>query len=990
MLHEEQNRPLLPSSTYASNRMEKIGSIAPYAILCVALSISVLAWKYTESEIVKDAATKFQFRTMEMKSAIRERMQTYELAIRGAAALYYTIGDISREQWKTYAAHLDLAVSYPGLQGLGVAVVIPKGQLEAHQRNIRAQGFPEYAVKPAGDRPVYTSIIYLEPFDIRNKRAFGYDMFSEPVRRAAMERSRDTGKTTISGKVRLVQETDQDIQAGFLMYVPLYDRTKDADTVAARRESLVGYAYSPFRMKNFMKGIFGPRAPDMDIEIYDGDIIDESHLMFDSDDSLEVPVGRENSLFKITDKFEAYGETWTIAFRSLQSFEDRIEKSTSYIVLFAGIAISILIYLIILSINSTRKKASILADEMALAFGESEGRLRLLLESTGEGIYGVDMTGECTFCNPACLKMLGYTEQEALLGKNMHQLMHHSHADGSAYPAEECTVYKAFRQGVGMHFDNEVFWRADGTSFPVECWAYPLIQDGSVIGAVIGFVDNTEKNRNREHLLNLNERFELAVTSAHIGIWDWDIVQDSVVWDSRMEALYGLRESDFPGTSKAWLQLVHPEDRETVERDSRMALAGEKDLDSAFRVVWPDGRVRHIKAHARVLRDAAARPLRMTGVNIDITDRVRSEHSLRESEEKFRAMSDASNDALIMIDAEDTIRFWNTAAETMFGYDRDEALGRKLHVMVTRKEDQDKAYPGLALFAQTGSGPVIGNVMEFMAIRRNGTLFPVERSVASFSMGGKWYAVGTIRDVTERHEMERLKKEFISTVSHELRTPLTSIRGSLGLVLGTMAGQVPEQARQLLTIAAGNTTRLIAMINDLLDIEKIESGRMEFHKEPFDLVEVVVASLEENRNYAVDNGVVFQLQGNPPPCPIMADRSRLAQVLANLLSNAAKFSPRDGNVEVSVQRSDCLVRVSVRDHGPGVPEQFRSRIFQKFAQGDSSDSRKRGGTGLGLAIAKQIVQHFGGTIGYQPGEGGGTIFFFELPLNITECVVNEA
>lgn len=980
----------LPSATDVSRRTEKIGAVAPYVLVCAALALTLLVWKVTANEIMAEAEKNFQFQILEMKSSIRERMQTYELAIRGAAALSYTIGDMTRKQWKTYVDNLDLAVSYPGLQGLGLAVVVPENRLAEHQRKIRAEGFPDFTVKPAGPRPVYTSVIYIEPFDLRNKRAFGYDMFSEPVRRTAMERSRDTGKTTISGKVRLVQEMDEDIQAGFLMYVPVYDRTKGAATVAARRESLLGYVYSPFRMQDFMHGIFGHRPADMHIEIYDGDGINKEHLMFASDASPGASERAHKSLFNVIDKFEAYGATWTLSFRSLSSFEKKIRQTTPYLVLFSGIIISLLLFFVMFSINSTRKKATRLAAAMASAFRESEEKLRLLLESTGEGIYGIDLVGQCTFCNPACLKILGFARQEALLGKNMHHLIHHSHADGAPYPVAECTIYKTFRQGVGMHFDDEVFWRADGTSFPVECWANPIIKNGRVIGAVIGFVDITEKKRNRERLLNLNERFELAVTSAHIGIWDWEIGRDLVVWDARMEALYGLAASKAPRTSQAWLRLVHPEDRERLKQEHQMALAGEKDLDTAFRVVRPDGRLCHLKAYARVLRSDTGRPLRMTGVNLDITERMLAERSLRESEEKFRAMSDASNDALIMIDAGDIVHFWNKAAETMFGYTRDEVLGRKLHFMITRLEDQDKAYPGLELFTRTGAGPVIGNVREFMAIRRDGTLFPVERSVASFSMAGRWYAVGTVRDVTERHEMERLKKEFISTVSHELRTPLTSIRGSLGLVLGAMAAQLPEQVRQLLRIAADNTTRLIAMINDLLDIEKIESGRMEFHLEAVDLVKIVGTALEENRHYAVDSGVTFRLQGNPPTCPVLADPSRLTQVMANLLSNAAKFSPRDGTVEVAVEQRDSRARVSVRDHGPGVPEKFRSRIFQKFAQGDSSDTRKRGGTGLGLAIARQIVHTLGGTIGYQPAEGGGTIFFFELPLKATECDANDA
>ena len=181
------------------------------------------------------------------------------------------------------------------------------------------------------------------------------------------------------------------------------------------------------------------------------------------------------------------------------------------------------------------------------------------------------------------------------------------------------------------------------------------------------------------------------------------------------------------------------------------------------------------------------------------------------------------------------------------------------------------------------------------------------------------------------------------------------------------------------------------MINDLLDIEKMESGKMQFKEEAFDLRDVVAASLDENRHYAVNTGVTLHLEPYAQECPVVADRERIGQVMANLLSNAAKFSPQEGVVDVSLACDECRVRVSVRDHGPGVPEEFHSRIFQKFAQSDSSDSRKRGGSGLGLAIARQIVEHCGGSIGYHAAEGGGSVFYFTLPLSgaAAHCAAKE-
>lgn len=242
--------------------------------------------------------------------------------------------------------------------------------------------------------------------------------------------------------------------------------------------------------------------------------------------------------------------------------------------------------------------------------------------------------------------------------------------------------------------------------------------------------------------------------------------------------------------------------------------------------------------------------------------------------------------------------------------------------------------------------------------------------------GRVWY----YRDITERKAVERMKTEFISVVSHELRTPLTSIRGSLGLLAGGVAGSLSDQGKQLVDIALNNSDRLTRLINDILDIEKIESGKMEFRFEPVSMASLVRQAVEANRAYADLFGVNLAIGETEAQTDVYADPDRLLQVLANLISNAAKFSPRGGTVVISLAVEGGQVWVRVADQGPGIPEEFRSRIFQKFAQADSSDTRQKGGTGLGLSISKAIVEHLGGDIGYETELGVGTTFYFLLPL----------
>ncbi|MDD5176190.1 MAG: PAS domain S-box protein [Sterolibacterium sp.] len=264
-----------------------------------------------------------------------------------------------------------------------------------------------------------------------------------------------------------------------------------------------------------------------------------------------------------------------------------------------------------------------------------------------------------------------------------------------------------------------------------------------------------------------------------------------------------------------------------------------------------------------------------------------------------------------------------------------------------------------------------------------------------------------VTDVTALKEVERLKEGFVSAVSHELRTPLTSIRGALGLVLGMFAKDFPDNVQQLLENANRNSERLTLLINDILDIEKLSAGKLQFHMEVQALMPLVEEALAANYGYGVEHRVQFVLVERADGVKVRVDSQRLAQVLSNLLSNAAKFSSRPPEtaagtgtlmtnagtstletnagtsqaiVEIGVHQMDGQVRVSVRDFGLGVPDNFRTHIFKKFSQADSSNSQRKGGTGLGLAITKELIEHMGGTVGFDSREGKGATFFFELPV----------
>lgn len=227
--------------------------------------------------------------------------------------------------------------------------------------------------------------------------------------------------------------------------------------------------------------------------------------------------------------------------------------------------------------------------------------------------------------------------------------------------------------------------------------------------------------------------------------------------------------------------------------------------------------------------------------------------------------------------------------------------------------------------------------------------------------------------------MDNLRKEFVSTVSHELRTPVTSIFGSIKLVCSGVLGEIPEKAKDTLEIALRNSERLTVIVNDILDVEKLENEKMVFNLAPEEIIELVNNSIDENKHYAEQFEVQYLLSNESESATINIDKYRFTQVMSNLLSNAAKFSSPNSTVDIKVSKNNGRVRVSVKDKGIGINEEFHPYIFQKFSQIDSADKRHVGGTGLGLVIAKGFVEKMGGTIDFTSAEGEGTEFYFDLP-----------
>ncbi|MEE2002270.1 ATP-binding protein [Alkalimonas sp. MEB108] len=351
------------------------------------------------------------------------------------------------------------------------------------------------------------------------------------------------------------------------------------------------------------------------------------------------------------------------------------------------------------------------------------------------------------------------------------------------------------------------------------------------------------------------------------------------------------------------------------------------------------------------------------------------QHSSRELQVQQQYLStvmDNVADAIITTDANGHIERINQAAADIFGLSMQQLEGVHWSSLLDDPQQQQQL-----LLATTTPGKVV----KTRGRNRFDQPFPLELSRSEIEFNQLTKNVILLRDMTEQHKVDRLKNEFVSTVSHELRTPLTAINGSIGLVLGGVMGSVSPQTKQLLQTAYDNCDHLTQLINDLLDIEKLEAGKMRFQLQPIALAELVEQCLQQNQPLATESRLQLKLQTRDHHLQVRADPLRLQQVITNLLSNAIKYAPRDSTVLLRLSLDGNKVRLEVRDQGPGVPEHFQPSLFQKFAQADSADNKAKQGSGLGLAIARSLIQAMDGDIGYQPIQPHGSCFYLTLPLS---------
>ena len=628
-------------------------------------------------------------------------------------------------------------------------------------------------------------------------------------------------------------------------------------------------------------------------------------------------------------------------------------------------------------------------------------QLSAAVEQSPVSIVITDPAGDIEYVNPKFLDITGYTRAE-VLGRNPRCLK-----SGDKGPEAYRGMWETIVAGKEWRgeFHNkkkngELYWESASIS-PI------LDPSGRITHFLAVKEDITERKRAEESLREATERLSLATRAGGVGIWDYDVVNDRLVWDDQMFRLYGLTRDQFAGAYEAWRAGVHPEDRLRGHEEIHLALRGEREFDTEFRVLWPDGTTRNIRALAFVQRDLSGQPLRMIGTNWDITGQKQAERELRESEERFAQLAEQSGTVAWEVDTDGLYTYVSRVSETVLGYRPDELIGRMhfydLHPQCGREEfkaavweafEQKAPFRNLVNPAQAKDGREVWLSTNGSALlNADGTLRGYRGSDTDITGRKRAEAelMETNRSLEEATALANemavqaeiasiAKSDFLANMSHEIRTPMNGVLGMIGLLLDTrMTG---DQRRYAETVRASGET-LLALINDILDFSKIEARKLDLETLDFSLHSLLDDFTGMMAHRAHEKGLGLGCVVAPEvPSALQGDPGRLRQILINLTGNAIKFTAQ-GEVTVRVSvvsetSAEVQLRFAVHDTGIGIPSDKLGRLFAKFSQVDSSTTRTYGGTGLGLAISKQLAAIMGGEIGVESQPGKGSEFWFTV------------
>lgn len=604
---------------------------------------------------------------------------------------------------------------------------------------------------------------------------------------------------------------------------------------------------------------------------------------------------------------------------------------------------------------------------------ENQKKLAGILDNADEAIISIDERQQIQLFNQGAETIFGYQSEEIigqpldiLLPKIFRQV-HRQHIKNFADTAQQ-SRRMAERNG-------SVFGlRKDGSKFLAEASVAKLQTRSGMLFTVM-LKDISERQQTQAKLENSQALLAKAERIAKIGSWEYDHEAKQRSWSDELYNILGFAKNGSIPSCQQILERIHPEDRLLVRKTLVKGHQQGQSWELNYRLLLPDGTIKYIESRGEPTVNSEGKVLRVLETIMDVSERIYAEQSLQRSEEQLRLITDTLPVLIAYIDNQQRYCYNNRTYETWFGKPRSSLVG--IHVKeLVGKENYQKLLPYIEMAL---AGKTI--TFESQPAAENGSSYWISGTyIPDINANGEVKGFfSMIDDITERKTVDRMKSEFISIASHEMRTPLTSIYGVIKLLCADRLGELTERGKVMANMALRNSDRLVHLVSDILDLERMESGRDEITKATCDSANLIQQAIETVFSMAKERAIT--LETNSVPIEFTGDCDRLTQTLINLLSNAIKFSPSNSKVTIAAQLQDDNILFSVRDEGRGIPQDKLEAIFERFQQVDASDSRQKGGTGLGLAICRHIVEQHGGKIWVESAYGQGSTFFFTIPFS---------
>ena len=743
----------------------------PLVVLLAGLALTLGGWYRYRQEYDARAHAHFDRRSLATVKLIQVRLGYYEQALLGARGLFAAGGAVGSKEFAAYVASLQVDESYPGIQGIGFAQIVPASEKERHLALVRSQGFPEYQMHPDQNQAIYSTIIYLEPFKRRNLRAFGYDMLTEPTRHEAMSRARDEDRISLSGKVKLVQETDTDIQAGVLVYVPVYANGQAALTVAERRQRLLGWVYAPLRMNDLMNGLLRASEVDLALRIFDGPGTDNAALLFEEGYPLTTGTG---TVMKAQHSLSFGDRTWTVVTQPLPALMVGLGLDRSMMILIGGALGSLLLatYTLFLmrqfyDLRSTNATLRLRGEERDRAQETVlEGELHYqTLSNSGEALIWTSGTDKlCNYFNEPWLAFTGRTLQQEL-GNGWAEGVHPEDL------ARCLDIYlKAFDHHESFSMDYRLRHASGDYRWILEKGTPRHDSKGTFLGYIGHCLDITRSVADAEQLqLQMTELqlrgeglrrswIELEAERArYYNLYDLAPVgyctlnEQGLILESNLSVavLLGMRRKDL--INRPLSEFILEEDRVIYFQHHEQA------LKTSLAAAWEQRMVdRHgTEFWAQCTATAALGADDSPGLRFvlsDITQRKLAELALQEREEQYRVLTNAAPDAIVTCDRTGRIVNWNRSAEVIFGYSEAEILGEPLLRLIPERFHAAHQ-AGMERIRTGGELRVIGRTVELIGQHKDGRELALELSLSRWETSSGWFITGIVRDIGERQRL---------------------------------------------------------------------------------------------------------------------------------------------------------------------------------------------------------------------------------------------